>query len=408
MSIASMMYFALGALASGLLMLLLLPAVWRRAVRLTRKRIEAATPITLAEFRADKDQLRAEFALSTRRLELNVEQLRKRLSEQMGDVNRKRTDLASLKGERDERLAAVHDLEEREAQLRSRILDLERESTDLAQRLSMRDRELAERTEELSEARVALMAKLPRSIRADGRPLSGNYDADVDELMAALAVERKRAGFLEEQAQGLIAQLEKSDKRSVELNAAMAELRRNLVSKQDAASGTTQSLVEAEVRIANAESRLNSLLEQTTDIVAKGAEKNQQLLADKLSLESQLEQLREKVKGVESTVMADWDTDRIEQSHLRERLNDIASDVSRLVYAVDTQSPADPEESLFDRVQRFADDGMRVDTFPVAPPQPARAASAVRPAAPPAPPARPGVSSVADRMAALRELQGRH
>ena len=406
MSIESMMYFALGALASGLLMLLLMPAVWRRAVRLTRKRIEAATPITLAEFRADKDQLRAEFALSTRRLEMNVEQLRKRLSEQLGDVSRKRNDLVTLKTERDEHLAVVRELEDREAELRSRILDLERESTDLAQRLSLRDSELAERTDELSQARVALMAKLPKSIRADGKALTGNYDEDVDELLAALAVERKRAGFLEEQAKGLLAQLEKGDKRSAELNAAMAGLRRNLVSKDDAASGNTQSLVEAEVRIANAESRLNALLEETTEIVAKSADKHEQLLAEKLSLEAQLEHLREKVKGVESTVMADWDTDRIEQSHLRERLNDIASDVSRLVYAVDNHSPTDPEESLFDRVQRFADDGLGVDSYPVAAPGPRHAAPA-NGAAQPAP-LRPGVSSVADRMAALRELQGRN
>ena len=79
MTIESVMFFVLGALVSALIMLLIMPAVWRRAVRLTKKRIEAATPITLAEFRADKDQLRAEFALSTRRLEMNVEALRKRL-----------------------------------------------------------------------------------------------------------------------------------------------------------------------------------------------------------------------------------------------------------------------------------------------------------------------------------------
>jgi hypothetical protein len=59
MNIESMMYFALGALAAALVTLLIMPAIWRRAVRLTKKRIEAATPITLAEFRADKDQLRA-------------------------------------------------------------------------------------------------------------------------------------------------------------------------------------------------------------------------------------------------------------------------------------------------------------------------------------------------------------
>ena len=65
-------------LIASLVALAVMPAVWGRAVRLTKKRIEAATPITMAEFRADKDQLRAEFALSTRRLEMNVEALRKR------------------------------------------------------------------------------------------------------------------------------------------------------------------------------------------------------------------------------------------------------------------------------------------------------------------------------------------
>lgn len=404
MSIESVMYFALGALAAGLVMLLIMPAIWRRAVRLTKKRIEAATPITLAEFRADKDQLRAEFALSTRRLEMNVEALRKRLSEQLSDVSRKRGDLAQLKTERDEHYAVVHELEEREAELRQRILDLERESADLAQRLSLRDRQLDEKAAELSDAREAIRLKLPPSLRPDGKALTGNYDEDVDELLTALAVERKRANVLEEQAKGLLAHLEKLDKRSAELNAAMSELRRNLASKDDAASEASQNLVEAEVRIANAESRLNALLEETTQVVARGAAQHEQLLAEKLSLEAQVEQLREKVLSVESQVMADWDTDRLEQSHLRERLNDIASDVSRLVYAVDNHSEPDPEESLFDRVQRFAGDGSAPEIIPVqngaARPQGTRGM--------PQPTPRPAGSSVADRMAALRELQERN
>src|ERR1700761_2912977 len=127
MGIESIMYFAAGLLAAGLVALIIMPAVWQRAVRLTKKRIEAATPITLAEFRADKDQLRAEFALSTRRLEMNVEALRKRLPEQLGDVSRKRGDLAVLKGERDDHLAAVRELEGREQALRERVLELQRE-----------------------------------------------------------------------------------------------------------------------------------------------------------------------------------------------------------------------------------------------------------------------------------------
>jgi len=398
MSIDAMMYFALGAFAAALVMLLIMPAIWRRAVRLTKKRIEAATPITLAEFRADKDQLRAEFALSTRRLEMNVEQLRKRLSEQLGDVSRRKTDLAVLKSERDEHLAVVRELEEREAELRGRIVELERESTDLAQRLSRRDEELAQQAGELGQARAAIRASLPPSIRADGKALTGNYDEDVDELLTALSVERKRASFLETQARGLLGHLEQTDKRSGDINTAMAELRRSLGGRDDAETGAEQNLVEAEVRIANAESRLNALLEETTEIVARGAQKHERLLAEKLSAEAQIEQLREKVLGVESSVLADWDSERLEQSHLRERLNDIASDVSRLIYAVDTQSPLDVEESLFDRVQRFADDGVKAESLPVRNGVAARSTPAA---------GGPMRGSVADRMQALRELQGR-
>src|SRR5690606_26554491 len=127
MVIENIMYFALGLLVAGLVSLIILPAVWKRAVRLTKRRIEAATPISMAEFRADKDQLRAEFALSTRRLEINVETLRKRLAEQLGEFNQKRSDFGQLKAERDQHLLIVHELEARAAELRSRVTELERD-----------------------------------------------------------------------------------------------------------------------------------------------------------------------------------------------------------------------------------------------------------------------------------------
>ncbi len=51
--------------------LMIVPLVHNRAVRLTTKRLEAATPLSMAEIQADKDQLRAEFAMAARRLEMN-------------------------------------------------------------------------------------------------------------------------------------------------------------------------------------------------------------------------------------------------------------------------------------------------------------------------------------------------
>ena len=88
--------------------------------------------------------------------------------------------------------------------------------------------------------------------------------------------------------------------------------------------------------------------------------------------------------------MADWETERFEEAHLREKLNDIAASVSRLVYAVDHDTPVNAvpdSESLFDRVQRFADDGEGVDVLPA--------------------PANSQSGRVSERLAALKEIQGR-
>src|SRR5947207_13672216 len=83
------MFFALGFLAASLVALILLSAVWHRAVRLTTKRIEGAIPVSMAEIQADKDQLRAEFAMSTRRMETSVEQLKLKTTEQFAEIGRK-------------------------------------------------------------------------------------------------------------------------------------------------------------------------------------------------------------------------------------------------------------------------------------------------------------------------------
>ncbi|UJW87233.1 hypothetical protein [Devosia sp. SL43] len=390
MLIENMMYFALGLLVAGLVALIMLPAVWKRAVRLTKRRIEAATPITMAEFRADKDQLRAEFALSTRRLEMNVETLRKRLAEQLGDVNQKRSDLGALKTERDQHLVIVKELEAREADLRARVLELERDGTDLAQRLRMRDRELDVRSGEIATLRDTMRGGLPKGTDLDGNMLSGDYEEDIDRLTTALAIERKRAKFLEDQAHSLIERLEKSDRRSVDATAAIAQMREALAGKDDKKAAAAENLVAAEARIASAENRLNAILAESGEVVDKATGRAEQLLADKLNLEAEVETLRKKVANVESSIMADWDSERIEEAYLREKLNDIAASVSRLVYAVDTETPVarGDEESLFDRVQRFADDGEGRDALPV------KAAGERR-------------GSVSDRMAALKEIQGR-
>ncbi len=341
MLLENMMYFVLGFIASGLLALMIMPAIWRRATRLTKKRIEAATPMTMSEFRADKDQLRAEFALSTRRLEMNVENLRKRLAGQLSEINRKRLEQQQLKSERNEQLTIIGELEQRESELRRRILDLEKEGTDLAQRLRMSERDYSAKASELDHLRARN---------------GGVSSSEIDELLNALEKERLRSERLEEQVERLINQLETQGSETASAHLAVAEMRENLAGKNDEYDQSQTELIEAEARIANAESRLSELLQETTSIVELEESKSGQLLAEKLSMEEEMNNLREKVLSTENAILNDWDSERIEQSHLRERLNDIASDVSRLVYSVEEELSEPAPQSLFDRVQKFAND----------------------------------------------------
>src|SRR5215471_16128536 len=116
--IEPIMYFGLGFLMASLLGLVILPLVHARAVRLTARRLEAATPVSMAEIQADKDQLRAEFAMSTRRLEISVEQLKAKTTSQLAELGKKSDAINRLKLELGEKTAAIFSLEAREKSLK--------------------------------------------------------------------------------------------------------------------------------------------------------------------------------------------------------------------------------------------------------------------------------------------------
>jgi FtsZ-binding cell division protein ZapB len=104
------MYMAIGFLIGGLVALAAIPLVHSRAVRLTKKRLEAALPQSIAEIQADEDLLRAEFAMSTHRLQLEVEKLRDQNAKLLVQVGKK-SDIANrLMAERDAMKAEIKDL----------------------------------------------------------------------------------------------------------------------------------------------------------------------------------------------------------------------------------------------------------------------------------------------------------
>ena len=93
------MFVALGFVAASLLALFIAPAIWRRGVRLTTRRLEATLPISLSDINAEKDLLRAESAVEIRRLELALEQARERAARHLMERNVHTVEIGKLKSE---------------------------------------------------------------------------------------------------------------------------------------------------------------------------------------------------------------------------------------------------------------------------------------------------------------------
>src|SRR6187397_1056150 len=148
--IEPIMYFGIGFLVAALIGLVVIPLVHGRAVRLTMRRLEAATPLSMAEIQADKDQLRAEFAMSTRRLELSVEQMKSKTTSQLAELGKKTDAINRMKVELGEKTAAIFSLEAREKALKDQLQATESEHSLKIGSLREAERMLQDKQAELA------------------------------------------------------------------------------------------------------------------------------------------------------------------------------------------------------------------------------------------------------------------
>src|ERR1700730_11094591 len=149
--IEPIMYLAIGFLVSMLFGLMIVPLVHNRAVRLTTKRLEAATPLSMAEIQADKDQLRAEFAMSARRLEMNVDQLKNKTTSQLAELGKKSDAINRMKLELGEKNATIFSLEAREKAVKEQLRATEEEFTAKTESLREAERALKDKHSELAK-----------------------------------------------------------------------------------------------------------------------------------------------------------------------------------------------------------------------------------------------------------------
>src|SRR5919202_1276387 len=154
--IEAIMLFTLGFVAAAGLALSFAPVLWRQAERLTRRRGEAILPMSAAEIRAERDQVRADHAVRTRRIELELEQARRNIAEQLADAGRHAEATMLLKRELHAKSLALADLDARTQTLVADLRNAEERLSRSEQALAEAGRLAKERAEALAAERRSL------------------------------------------------------------------------------------------------------------------------------------------------------------------------------------------------------------------------------------------------------------
>jgi chromosome segregation ATPase len=393
--IEPIMFFGIGFLFAALIGLVVVPLVHGRAVRLTMRRLEAAAPLSMAEIQADKDQLRAEFAMSTRRLEMSVEQLKTRSTSQFAELGKKGDAINRLKVELGEKTATIFALEARDKSLRDQLRATEEEITvktstmyDVQRALSDKQAELAKVMGELYERStladsqkieiIALKTQVDAlKERLDGashelKAVEDRRDAERVELKAAtqeLSQERgrvenlaRRVSHLEQQ---LVAQTKEAEilgSRAQDLEARLGEqsrllnqsefelkhLRQEIESTRKVESYLRTAILEIEGRSNSAAQNLKTENAQLQAAIAHTKEERDRYARDLGAMKRETEEA--------------WASERVENALLRERINDVAAEVARLASALEgPNSPIDALLAAETSRERVSSVGVDVD-----------------------------------------------
>src|SRR5450432_1856633 len=375
--IEPIMYLAIGFLVSMLFGLMIVPLVHNRAVRLTTRRLEAATPLSMAEIQADKDQLRAEFAMSARRLEMSVDTLKNKTTSQLAELGKKSDAINRMKLELGEKNATIFSLEAREKAMKEQLRTTEEEFADKTEALRTAETVLKDKQSELARLSAELS---DRSMTAESR------EVELVAVRAQIVELKSRVGDAEQEFATTHARLEQQRGDSDVATRELAEARSRVENLSQRVTDLDRQLIiqvkEAEMlgnRVNDLETRLstqgkllaerdyeNNLLRQSTATAERTAmELRDELTAmnggkapaieklrdEKAAVEEALRiarderaKLQRDINAIQAQAESSWATERMENALLRERINDIAAEVAKL--AMQLEGPNSPIEAM--------------------------------------------------------------
>lgn len=323
--ITLVLYFALGFLSAVFLAALVAPAFWRRAVMLTRRRIEASVPLTTDEIRAEHDGLRAQHAIQVSKLEMELKAANERATAAATKHARGRKDIKSAADERATAKTALSDreneLREAREELRKRqaridaltaalektesLLQSQRESYDAlgkqfeeaSMSSSARQIELVARETEISQLVNDISALKGKRRSTD--IISRDADSRVKAADDAIMVERRRSAELNTKLLQLLATLSDREERLERREREITRLRERLRPIITAPADETYDLHVADLAAENVrlEAELAQLTEHAENGVAPAASAPKQAAAS-------TQKLRQQMSGLAAQVVA--------------------------------------------------------------------------------------------------------
>lgn len=176
------MLVALGILFASLLVVAILPSYRSRVQRLTSEAIRRSVPLTEAEIRADKDKLRAQFAIRVHKLEAEGEQQKLVAARQRIEMNRRDARITELQDEAERIKAAL------EENFNARRV-LEHTVTDRLPRLEQQLESARDMIKERDEELGVLKIETTRSVRAldEAMQMNAQQRAELERTSASLA-----------------------------------------------------------------------------------------------------------------------------------------------------------------------------------------------------------------------------
>src|SRR5215218_2632753 len=371
--IEPIMYLAIGFLVSMLFGLMIVPLVHNRAVRLTTRRLEAATPLSMAEIQADKDQLRAEFAMSARRLEMSVDQLKNKTTSQLAELGKKSDAINRMKIELGEKNATIFALEAREKAVKEQLRATEEEFNTKTAALRAAELALTDKQGELAKINSELS---DRSMMAESRQVElvavrtqieelknrvGDAEKEFAATQARLAQEKTDSENATRELTDARGRVENLSQRVTDLDRQLiiqvkeAEMLSNRVNDLEARLATQGKLLAEreyennQLRQAN-ENTDRATRELREEIAAANGGKSpivEKLRAEKAAVEEQLRVARDEraklqrdINAIQQQAESSWATERMENALLRERINDIAAEVAKLAMQLEGPNSA--------------------------------------------------------------------